>query len=809
MSRKALLLAAVAAFCLVQPAWAQEAPAAEEDEIVVVGSRAQARTALTTPVPVDVFKAEELQAAGVVGNELGQALALSAPSFNFPRQSNSGTSDSVRAGQLRGLSPDQVLVLINGRRVHTSAVVNSETKIGRGVAAVDFNTIPLGAAKRIEILRDGAGAQYGSDAIAGVINVVLDDRPEGFELTGSYGSHVTGVDPIDRTITDGGQYVLTAEAGLPLGRDGFVRFGGEYINRQQTNRAGFDQVPFFVDQTPANLAFQGNRNYRIGDPDSEVYNLWFNSELPTSGGLTFYAFGTVGQRWTEGAAFFRYPDDFNNVPQIFPQGFLPRTTGANIDFNISGGARFGLLGFDGDFGLTYGKNRFEYGVENSLNPSLGPASPTEFNSADYENGQLSINLDLKRTLGDLAVLGETSLAFGAEYRREGFDSEAGDPASFASGPFDGGIGAQGAAGLTPLDAASLNRDVLAVYVEFSANPTSRLQIDASGRYEWYSDFGSTGSGKGALRYEILPDRLAVRGAVGNSIRAPNLAQIGFSDRSINFGDNRSLVLTRTVPVADPIAQALGAEALRQERAFNASAGFVFDFTPRFSLTVDAFRVRVRDRVTLSERLFGDDIEAAVQGLPGGAGTESVRFFTNAVDTRTFGVDVVANYTYDLFGGRSTLSGGFNYSRTDVTRFDATTPELAALQPDLALIGVEELNTLETAAPRTRLILSDTYVRGPWEGLVRATRFGSAERVFNFGGGFEPSQRYGAEWQIDLEAARKFGKHVRLAFGAQNIANNYPDLSSADINFFGNLPYDILSPIGVNGRFVYGRISLVY
>jgi iron complex outermembrane receptor protein len=774
-----------------------------------VGSRAQARTALTTPVPVDVFKAEDLQTAGVVGNELGQALALSAPSFNFPRQSNSGTSDSVRAGQLRGLSPDQVLVLVNGRRVHTSAVVNSETKIGRGVAAVDFNTIPLGAAKRIEVLRDGAGAQYGSDAIAGVINIVLDDRPNGFEITGSYGTHVTRVDPIDRTITDGGQYVLTAEAGLPLGRDGFVRFGGEYINRQQTNRAGFDQIPFFVAQTPANLAFQGNRNYRIGDPDSEVYNLWFNSELPTTGGVTFYSFGTVGQRWTEGAAFFRYPDDFNNVPEIFPQGFLPRTTGGNLDFNIAGGARFAVLGFDADLGLTFGKNRFNFGVTNSLNPSLGPASPTEFRSATYENGQLSVNLDLKRELGELALLGRTSLALGAEYRREGFDSEPGDPASFEAGPFDGGIGAQAAAGLTPLDVASLNRDVLAVYVEFSANPTSRLQIDASGRYEWYSDFGSTGSGKGALRYELVPSLLAVRGAVGNTIRAPNLAQIGFSDRSINFGDNRTLVLTRTVPVGDPIAQALGAQELQQERAFSASAGFVFNLAPRLTATVDAFRVRVRDRVTLSERLFGDAIEAVVQGLPGGAGTESVRFFTNAVDTRTFGVDVVVNYAYNLFGGRADLSGGFNYSRTDVTDFQATTPQLETLAPGSALIGVEELNTLETATPRTRLILAQTYQRGPWEGLVRATRFGSAERVFNFGGGFEPSQRYGAEWQIDLELARKFGEHVRLAFGAQNIADNYPDLSSPDINFFGNLPYDILSPIGVNGRFVYARASLVY
>jgi len=813
MSRRSLFLtfASILSLSLSDVAFAQQASLDTEadGEIVVLGSRTKERSALDTTVPVDVFSQDALATAGVVGSELGQALTVANPSFNFPRQSNSGASDSVRAGQLRGLSPDQLLVLINGRRVHTSAVVNSETKIGRGVAAVDFNTIPLGAAKRVEVLRDGAGALYGSDAIAGVINIVLDDRPDGFEITGTYGTHITDVEPINQTLNDGSQYVLQAEAGIPLFERGFVRFGGEYINRNGTNRAGFDQIPFFEEQTPANLALQGQRNYYLGDPDTQAYNFWLNSEVPV-GAVTLYAFGTFGERQTEGALFFRYPDSFANVPEIFPNGFRPNTTGDNLDLNISGGARFEVIGFDGDFGVTFGRNRFDYGATNSLNASLGPASPTEFRSATYENGQLSVNFDLRRDLGRIGFLGDVSLATGAEYRREGFQSSAGDPASFEAGPFDLAIGAQGNPGLNPVDTAELNRDVVGVYAEFSLQPTARLTIDASGRYEWYSDFGSTAAGKGSVRYEIVPQLLAVRGAVGNSIRAPNLAQIGFADRSINFGDNRTLVNTLTVPGFSPIGQALGAEALKQERALNGSAGFVLNLSPRFTATVDAFRVRVRDRVTLSERLFGDDIAAAVQALPGGAGVESVRFFTNAVDTRTFGVDVVLNYrTDEVFGGVLNLNGAFNYSRTDVTSFDATTPQLAAINPDLALIGVEELNTLETAAPRTRLILTAEYDRGPWDTLFRASRFGSAQRVFNFGGGFEPSQRYGSEWSIDTEIGRRVGEHVRVAVGAQNLIDNYPDLSSADINFFGNLPYDILSPIGVNGRFVYGRISLTY
>lgn len=811
MSRKTALLAVASVFSLVlsDVALAQQAPEASNDEVVVLGSRSKPRSALTTNVPVDSFNQETLATAGVVGNELGQALAIADPSFNFPRQSNSGTSDSIRAGQLRGLSPDQLLVLINGRRVHTSSVVNSETKIGRGVAAVDFNTIPLGAAKRVEVLRDGAGALYGSDAIAGVVNVVLDDRPDGFELTGSYGTQITHVDPINQTLSDGEQWVLQAEGGIPILERGFLRVGGEYINRNATNRAGFDQVPFFVDQTPANLALQGSRNYFEGDPDTEAYNFWLNSEIPI-GAVTFYTFGTFGERWTEGGLFFRYPDAFDNVRQVYPNGYLPRTTGDNQDLNLFGGVRFKALGFDADLGASYGRNRFNYGVTNSLNPSLGPSSPTDFRSATYENGQISVNFDAKRELGDIGFLGPVSIATGVEYRREGFQSTAGDPAASAAGPFDLAIGAQGAPGLTPGDAREINRDVVAVYAEFTLQPTSRLSIDGSGRYEWYSDFGSTGSGKGSLRYELLRDVLAVRGAVGNSIRAPNLAQIGFTDRSTNFGDNRALINTITAPVSSAIARALGAQDLKQERALSSSAGFVLNLSPRFTATIDAFRVRVLDRVTLSERLFGDDITALVQTLPGGTGVQSVRFFTNAVDTRTYGLDVVLNYkTQNLFGGVLNLNGAFNFSHTDVTNFDSTTPQLLTLNPDLALIGVEELNTLQTAAPRTKLILTAEYDRGPWGTLFRASRFGSAERVFNFGGGFEPSQRYGSEWSIDAEIGRTIGEHVRVAVGGQNLVNNYPDLSSADINFFGNLPYDILSPIGVNGRYVYGRVSLTY
>ena len=265
--------------------------------------------------PVDVLGRDELLSTGAVGDELSQAISVLAPSFNFPRQSNSGTSDHIRAGQLRGLSPDQTLVLVNGHRRHPSAIVNTETKIGRGTAAVDLNTIPLGAVGRVEVLRDGAGAVYGSDAIAGVINVILDDRPSGFEVSTSYGFHRTDVGAIDQTLTDGETFTLSASGGMVLGDGGFLRAGVDYRDRKATNRAGFDQIPFFIAATAANLALAGQRNYAEGDPAIEALNVWFNAVVPIAGG-ELYGFGTVGHSDSEGATFFRYPDGADNLTAV-------------------------------------------------------------------------------------------------------------------------------------------------------------------------------------------------------------------------------------------------------------------------------------------------------------------------------------------------------------------------------------------------------------------------------------------------------------------------------------------------------------
>ena len=334
-------LGAAIVLALALPAHAQTAPAGatDLDAVIVTGTRATDRTALESTSPIDVLTAEDIRKAGVLNGELGSALQALLPSLNFPRQSNSGGADHIRAAQLRGLSPNQVLVLVNGKRRHTSALVNTDSKIGKGNTPVDFNAIPVSAIKRIEVLRDGAGAQYGSDAVAGVINVILNDAPEGGAFEASYGAHHTKVEPIDQTVTDGQTGFFSAQVGDRIGDGGFFRVGLEYKQREGTNRAGFDQIPFFEEQTPDNLALAGQRNYVLGDGSSRDINAWLNAAVPLGESAEFYAFGTYHQSDTEGANYFRYPDGVANWKEVYPNGYRPISEGDNLDLAGVAGVR--------------------------------------------------------------------------------------------------------------------------------------------------------------------------------------------------------------------------------------------------------------------------------------------------------------------------------------------------------------------------------------------------------------------------------------------------------------------------------------
>jgi iron complex outermembrane receptor protein len=775
------------------------------DEVIVTGIRAKGRTVLDSPVPVDVLAGSDLARSGAVAGELGQALQALAPSFNFPRQSNSGGADHVRAAQLRGMSPDQVLVLINGKRRHTSAVVNLESKIGKGTTPVDFNSIPLNAIKRIEVLRDGAGAQYGSDAIAGVINIILDDVTTGSEASISYGQNRTSFQPTNQSLRDGSTTVTQLKTAVALG-GGYLDAGAEFRHRGSTNRSGFDTLPFFFDPTPANLATIGNRNYAPGDGDARDTDAWFNSRLPLAGGAEFYAFGTYDHRDSVGAAFFRYPDSSGNQSSVYPQGFRPESLGTNDDLSLAGGVNGKADAWSWDGSLTYGQNRFNYGLRHSLNASLGPTSPTTFRIGDFKFEQLTANFDATRELTLAALAHPLNLALGAEFRRERYQTRPGDPASYAAGPFtDKDAGAQAGPGLTPADAANTSRNVGSLYADLSADLGDRFFGDAALRYEHYSDFGDAVAGKLSGLFKLTPN-FAVRGAVSNSFRAPSLSQISYKATSTSFGAGGQLASVLTLPVSDEIARALGAKDLKAEKSLNYSVGFTLAPGDEFSLAVDLFRIKVQDRITISEQLNGTDLTDFIQAQFGLANVEGINFFTNAVDTATKGVDVIANYRHALGAGALRLTAAYTYARTTIDGVNATPEQLQALGLNDVLFGVEERNTLEDAAPRTKTILSAEWSDPRWALLARLTRYGSAVRVFNFGGGFEPRQEYGAKSQLDLETELKLTSRFSVALGGTNVLDTYPDLSSDDINYFGNFPYDVLSPIGFNGAFFYARAT---
>ncbi|MDE0512790.1 MAG: TonB-dependent receptor [Gammaproteobacteria bacterium] len=779
----------------------------EIEEIITIGTRSQTRAVEDSLVPVDIITADDLLRSPNIAGELGGLLQAAVASFSMPRQSNSGYTDIIRSAQLRGLSPDQVLVLVNGKRRHVNSVISTESKVGRGSAAVDFNNIPTSAIERIEVLRDGAAAQYGSDAIAGVINIVLKDNAEGGNISVSYGGHITDLEPVDKSITDGETVTVSANHGFSSG-NGFINLSLEYRDRSSTNRSSFDQLPTigfaeFIAPIPSsgtpeaapNDALAGMRNYREGDGEASDINLMYNAGLDLDSGFELYSFGSYSERDGEGYNFFRYPVSANNVISVYPNGFLPISEADVTDFSVAGGITGELSGgWLIDASVVHGFNEFSDGVKNTLNSSLGEASPTEFYRGEYEYSQTVLNFDVSRgmELGAIPV----NAAAGLEFRFEDYSTKAGDPESYIAGTavactvcitFGNSdvskIGAQSGPGLTPDDEVDEDRFSWSAYIDLEFDITEDLLFSVAGRFEDYDDFGDTVNGKAAARYELFPG-FAVRGSVSTGFRAPSLAQAFFTGTTTSYGTGGALVRTLSLPVTDPIAQENGAEALDAEESLSMSVGFTWSHDSGLSLTFDYFEVEIDDRIALSQNI-------PVGGVPGVGG---VRFFTNVADTETTGFDVVASYRHEGWN----LSVAYNNIDTDIVN-----------NPNRVIMGIEEQNTYETAPPEDKLILTGSWSNETISALVRATRFGETERIFDFGGGFEPQQVYGAEWSVDADIEYAINDNWSISAGGNNLLDEYPDLSIFDISYFGNLPYDVLSPIGVNGRFVYVRTSFSY
>ncbi len=804
---RSILGLAATGLCLSLPGIAIAASDVEAlKEVVVVGTRFAGHSADESMAPIDVIATGDIEQSATLPGEVGATLQSLVPSFNLPRQSNSDFADLVRPAQLRGLSPDQTLVLINGKRRHGTATLTTESKLGKGTSPVDLNSIPVGAIKRIEVLRDGAGAQYGSDAIAGVINIVLKDAAEGGEASISLGQNMTDFQPTGRSIEDGETIFVTTNLGLSVGKGGFLNLTAEYRDRNQTLRSGPDQIPFFEEQTPLNLALFGTQTHKAGDGPMEDINLMYNSAVDISDAVEFYSFGSYSHRQGEGANFFRYPDSpTRNVPSIFPNGYVPVLDATVDDFSLAAGARGSLASdWTWDLSAVYGSNNFDHDITNSLNASLGAASPTSFNIEELKLTQWDLRFDMTRAFDVGGFANPLNFAWGLEYRNEAYKTTAGDPESYVAGPVVGAeIGTQAGSGLQPGETVDVDRNAASIYVDLESNVTDRLSLGIAGRFEDYSDFGNSTNGKFSARYEFSP-ALAIRGTVGTGFRAPSLTQSFFKGSTTSFGTGGQLEQVLNLPTDDPIALLLGAQDLKAEESVSYNLGFVVRTDAGFHLTVDYYRVDIDDRITLSERIGGQAVTDFIDASLGIPNVLGVRFFTNAVDTETKGYDIVAEYGFDLPASKLSVSAAYNNSETDVVHVDPNPPVLDSLGVGTVLFGVEEQNTLETAAPDDKLILTGHWTSDRWSILGRATRYGETKRVFNFGDGFEPEQIYGAEWGVDLDVEFRVSKALRVAVGGNNILDNYPDLSSSDINYFGNLPYDVLSPITFNGAFYYMR-----
>jgi|CXWL01.1.fsa_nt_gi iron complex outermembrane receptor protein len=836
------------------------------EKFVATGSRFNDRTVTQSPVPIDVISGTEMKQGGYL--ETSQMLQANIPSFNFPRPSLTDGTDHIRPATLRGLAPDQNLVLINGKRRHTSALVNLNGSIGRGSVSTDFNAIPSSMIDRIEVLRDGASAQYGSDAIAGVINVIL-RKDTGWGLNFAFGQSKEG---------DGKDYKLDAYTGTRLGEKGSLFLSLYLRDHGATNHIEPDtRQQYFGTSTTTGLPVlpSGNfgsgtglsasngtldpreavvrrLNHRFGDPQTKDKGIWLNGDYPLFDDMTFYFNAGNSIRHANAAGFFRRPGDDRTVRAIWPDGFLPFIDSVVDDLSVGVGIKGKVSDWNWDISTNYGTNALDYRTSNSVNVTLGNASPTAFYDGQLKFNQVSTNIDLTTSF-NAGLATPLKFATGFEFRSEEYTISAGEPDSYRNGgqtiiggPSAGGLAAVGAQvfpGFKPSDAGAHDRDAKAFYLDFEQNLSDRWLVSLAGRFEDYSDFGNSSTVKFATRVEVTPE-FALRGSASSGFRAPHLAQEWFSSTATNFIGGVPFDIL-TFPVTAPAAIALGSSPLKAEKSTNVSVGATWNSKNGFSATVDYYHIEIKDRIVLSSNFTGAPIIAllATQGITGIGGG---RYFTNAVDTTTKGLDISARYTWkttDL--GNLTFTAGYNHNTTKADKIKPALPALSAITTT-PLFDLTETIRLERGQPKDNLNLSATWEMGKFSTLLRLVRYGEVSAVpFTSAtqaqidaltpgrkvefrpavpgsvGGTTTNRQiiliYGAKWIGDLDVTYHYNKNITLSAGVNNLSDEYPDqnirskiVSGTVFNGGdngGNLPYlGSLSPFGFNGAFYYGKLS---
>ena len=797
------------------------------EEFVVVGSRAEPRSAINSTVPVDAIDAEELAAQSSVN--LSDLLRSVVPSFHVNVNPSRDSAALLRPVNLRGLAPDHSLVLVNNKRRHRGAVIQwISNGASDGAQGADISAIPAAAIKRVEVLRDGAAAQYGSDAIAGVLNFVLKDAREGGQFSVDWGFHSEDSSE-DRMLISG-------NIGLPVASDGFLNLSGEYSESSSTDRSV--QHPDAVAAVAAGVTGVANPAKPWGSPDvRDSIKLFANFGYPTSDAVELYAFGNYSVREVETAFFYRSPQgrsgvyvsggkmligggaackarhDYDataaNIPivrdrlradadcfafaEILPGGFTP-LFGANItDRSAAGGLRGALdNGLAYDLSASWGQNELDYYINNTVNASFGPDTLRDFELGKYIQTDSSIHFDLLYTL-DVGWASGLNIASGFEWRKEEFQITTGEQASWDTGPFGAdGFSARsnGFGGFNPASTGTWDRNNIAIYLDLEADVTDSWRLNGALRWEDFDLFGSVANVKLASRLQ-LSDTIALRASFGTGFRAPTPGQQNANNLATVVDSATGQFREQgTIASTNPVALSLGGEPLDAESSTNYTVGLTTALGNGLSFTLDWFRIDLKDRIALSANLdLTDELRQSLlaSGVAEAADFNRVRYFTNDFDTKTRGLDAVLSYGFQSDFGATDLFLRYNYTTTDLIEFDEQST--AARQ-----------KSLEMGTPESRLIFSLSQVVNSWTLNARYNFFGD---WFDSDDG-QVHDGYGV---LDLSAQYRFANNLSIALGSDNVLNNYPDEAVRSPSS-GRL-YPRYSPAGYNGRLVYGRLRFAF
>ncbi|WP_320360210.1 TonB-dependent receptor [Phenylobacterium sp.] len=787
--------ASLAVLALAGPACADDAMASLVDEVIVTGTSASDLTVRTSATPIDVVSAERIQQTGAA--DLGQVLQAQAPAVNFPSVTIGSAAGANLNATLRGLAPDQTLVLVNGRRQHKSAFVNVKGGTSRGNQAVDLATIPLSAIKRVEVLRDAAAARYGSDAIAGVINIVLRDEADGGNLTVRAGQYRDG---------DGQQAYVRLWKGFALPGDGFATFAIDAGHADDTDQFEAPETrAWYFPGDPREATVDKAKFYR-GQPEIRTdVRAAFNAAGQLTDQLELYGFATTAFKRTRINGNPLLPRANETVRALYPDGAKPNQWVNSEDRTFGAGLRWepeGLGEFDLSF--TWGDNQQTYRTTKSNNASLGLATPTDFDTGSLYNQQTEVNLGWVTELPIDFGAGPLTFAAGVSGRREFFRIGAGETASW----IDGGVpildgpnagrpapyGSMTWQAYLPIDAGSLSRKVWGGYASVEGLITPDLRVSATGRAENYSDFGDVVTGETSARWE-LNDALALRGSVSTGVRAPSIGQVGYSyTQTTNVVNQTGLFQVRTFKVDTPVAIALGSAPLKPEKSVNLSAGVVWRIGSAASITLDAYQISIEERIALSDNFAGPEVEALLRAA-GHPQAISANFFTNALDTRTRGLSLTADWATELFDGDLDLRLAGELNRTEVTKTRAINGRVP--------IGRQTAGYLEYGTPDIKLVLSGTWSRGPWRVNATGIHYGQYKQLDPVRP--EKDQTFSSQQVVNASVAYELTEKVRLSVGADNLFSSTPDR----VNQFyidGGLANSSLNPVNRDGRFVWASLS---